>query len=76
MMSKQWPDPAEMAKLSTPERIDKMKSLRAEHQAEADKRAEATKAFYAVLTADQKKVFDSFTMNGPGKAGRPGPARG
>jgi protein CpxP len=67
MMNQQRPDPAEMAKLTTPERIDKMKAMRAEHQAEADKRADATKAFYAVLTADQKKVFDSFAMQGPGR---------
>ncbi len=40
-----------------------------------DKRADATKAFYAVLTADQKKVFDSFAMQGHGKAGRQGPGR-
>lgn len=76
MMNQQRPDPAEMAKLTTPERIDKMKALRAEHQVEADKRADATKAFYAVLNADQKKVFDSFAMQGPGKAGRHGPGRG
>ena len=76
MMNKQRPDRAEMAKLTTPERIDKMKAMRAEHQAEADKRADSTKAFYAVLNAEQKKVFDSFAMNGPGKSGRQGQGQG
>lgn len=58
-----------MAKLSTPERIDKMKSLRASRDAEMDKRAEAVKTFYAVLTPEQKKVFDAEHMRG-------GPGRG
>ena len=57
------PDPAEMEKLTTPERIDKMRALRAQHmsdrQAAMDKREEATKTFYAALNADQKKVFDA-----------------
>lgn len=61
-MRHQRPDPVEMAKLTTPERIDKMKALRAQHMAEmnatADKRGEATKAFYAVLTPEQQRVFD------------------
>lgn len=62
MMGKH-PDPAEMAKLSTPERLEKMKTLRKERHAEmdaaADKRDEAIKAFYGTLNADQKKVFDA-----------------
>ena len=56
------PDPAEMQKLTTPERIDKMRAHRAqrmtEMQVQMDKREEATKTFYAALNADQKKVFD------------------
>lgn len=56
-------DRAEMDKLSTPERIDKMRALRTEHMtamnAAMDKREDATKAFYAALNADQKKVFDA-----------------
>ena len=58
------------AKLTTPERIDKMREMRAKHNAEMDRRAEATKAFYAQLNADQKKTFDSATLRmhqGPGK---------
>ncbi len=58
----------DMAKLTTPERIDKMKALRAQHMGEMtaamDQRAEATKAFYAVLTPEQQKVFDAHDMMG------------
>lgn len=54
---------AELDKLPTPERIDKMRALRTQRMtemtAEMDKRAEATKTFYAVLSPDQKKVFDT-----------------
>lgn len=57
------PDRAELDKLSTPERIDKMKALRAQHAAEMnalmDKRDEATKTFYAQLSPEQKQVFDA-----------------
>ncbi|MBV5298317.1 MAG: Spy/CpxP family protein refolding chaperone, partial [Rhodoferax sp.] len=70
MMNRQRPDPVEMAKLSTPERIDKMKTLRAQHMSDMtaamDQRGEATKAFYAVLTPEQQKVFDASAMRGPG----------
>ena len=56
---------AEMDKLTTPERIDKMQALRAERMktmtAEMDKRGAATKAFYAVLSSEQKAVFDAIT---------------
>lgn len=57
------PDPAEMEKLTTPERIDKMRAHRSqrmtEMQTQMDQREEATKTFYATLNADQKKVFDA-----------------
>ena len=56
------PDPAELANLSTPERIDRLRALRIQRMNDAaaaiDKRDEATKAFYATLNAEQKKVFD------------------
>lgn len=56
------PDRAEWDKLTTPERIDKMRALRAQHQADRqanmEKRENAVKAFYADLNADQKKTFD------------------
>lgn len=54
---------AEFDKLTTPERIDKMRVMRVQHMAEMtaamDKRGDATKAFYAALTPEQQKVFDA-----------------
>jgi len=52
---------ADMDKLSTPERIDKMAGLKAQHDAEIQKRGDATKAFYATLSEEQKKTFDQQT---------------
>ena len=53
---------ADLSKLSTPERIDRMRVLHAEHMAamtaRMDERAQATKTFYAVLSTDQQKIFD------------------
>lgn len=60
----QRPDRAELAKLTTPERIDRMRALRTAHHAEMDKRGEAAKTFYAALTAEQKKVFDAESSRG------------
>jgi protein CpxP len=52
----------ELAKLPTPERLDKMKALRTEHAtsrtSEMEQRDQAVKTFYATLTPEQKKVFD------------------
>lgn len=67
------PDRGEMAKLSTPERIDRMRSQRATRLAEMDKRGDATKVFYAALTPEQKKVFDEQTLRGGGRHGHGGP---
>lgn len=51
------------ANLTTPERIDKMRTLRTERMrtmaAAMDQRGEATKRFYAALNADQQKTFDA-----------------
>lgn len=68
------PDRAEFAKLTTPERIDKMRAMRAERDAAMDKRTDATKAFYAALTPEQQKVFDANAMPhfGPGDHGSEG----
>ena len=48
----------EFEKMTTPERIDRMRAMRAARMAEMDKRADATKVFYAALTPEQKKSFD------------------
>jgi len=62
------PDRTEMEKLSMPERLDKMKQMMAQHHdvfvAEMDKYAAAVKAFYSVLTPEQKKTFDAKAMPG------------
>ena len=53
---------AEFEKLSTPERLEKMRALRTGHQAkmnaEMDKHLAAVKTFYAALSPEQQKVFD------------------
>ncbi|MBV8619862.1 MAG: Spy/CpxP family protein refolding chaperone [Curvibacter sp.] len=56
------PDHAEWAKLTTPERIDRMQAMHSARAAEMSKRADATKTFYAALNADQQKVFDAESL--------------
>ena len=56
------PQPGELEKLTTPERIDRMRALQVERAARMDKRFDATKTFYAALSADQKKIFDAATL--------------
>jgi hypothetical protein len=71
----QRPDRAELERMTTPERIDRMRALRATRMAEMDRRMEATKVFYGALNADQRKVFDGESMQmlrGGGKGGRGG----
>ena len=55
-------DRAAFAQLTTPERIDRMRAVRAERTAEMDKRMDATKTFYAALNAEQKKMFDAESL--------------
>lgn len=59
------PDRAELARLSTPERIERMKAMRSQRQAEMnahmDRRGEAAKNFYEALQPEQKKIFDEET---------------
>lgn len=70
------PSREELDKLSTPERIDKMRALRDQQhkdmQAAMDKRDQATKTFYATLNAEQKKTFDAQHMR-MGDHARKGP---
>ena len=58
-----------MDQLTTPERIDHMRALRAQHAAEADRRGEATKTFYAALAPEQQKTFDAQAHRGHRKGG-------
>lgn len=55
------PERGELAKLSTPERLDRMRALHAQHGTEMERRAEAIKAFYASLNPEQQKTFDAET---------------
>lgn len=55
----QRPDREAIARMATPDRIDHMRALRERRNAEMDRRAEATKAFYGQLSAEQKKTFDT-----------------
>jgi periplasmic protein CpxP/Spy len=58
----QRPERGEFEKLTTPERIDRMRGMRAQRNAEMDKRMDATKSFYSVLNAEQKKTFDAESL--------------
>ena len=62
---------AELEKLTTPQRIDRMNALRTQRMTEMNaamiKRGDATKSFYAALSADQQKVFDAQPMGRGGK---------
>ncbi|GAC1531034.1 MAG: hypothetical protein NVS2B4_10180 [Ramlibacter sp.] len=71
-----------MAAMTTPERMDQMRAMRYRRNAEMDRRAEATKAFYSHLTPPQKQTFDAETArmaqnhrhgqhDGPGQGGSP-----
>lgn len=60
---------ADFAQLTTPERIDRMRALRAARAAEADRRGEATKTFYAALAPAQQKAFDALQAERGGRRG-------
>jgi hypothetical protein len=66
----QRPDRAQFQSLTTPERIDQMRALRAQREAEMDRRMDATKTFYGALSAEQKKVFDAESMRFLARGGR------
>lgn len=69
-VQRQRPDRAEFERLTTPERIDRMRAFRAERNAAMDKRMDATKNFYAVLSAEQKRTFDAEGKRFMGGKGR------
>lgn len=62
------------SKLTTPQRLDKMQARQAERAAKMNQRFDATRSFYAALTAEQQQVFDA---QGPGvmRAGAKGQHR-
>lgn len=60
---------ASLEKMTTPERLDMMQAMKAQRDAHMQRRAEATKTFYASLSTEQKQVFNQETvrmMNGSG----------
>jgi hypothetical protein len=61
---------AEFAKLTTPERLERMQTRQAERSAMFAKRADATKTFYAALTPEQQKTFDAETVHAGGHGHR------
>ena len=65
----------DMAQLTTPERIDRMRALRAERIAEADRHGDATKALYAALSPAQQKTMDEQTLRHHRKGNRMGEGR-
>ena len=52
-------NPAEMEKLTTPERMDKMMAIKAARESQINSRMNAVKTFYARLNPQQQKVFDT-----------------
>lgn len=60
------------SQLTTPQRLDKMQAFRAERDAVMSKRIEAVKTFYAALTPEQQKVFDTQAQAGFHRAGMKG----
>ena len=66
--------PEDWAKLTTPERADKMMERMREHQSRMFEHLVALKDFYAVLTPEQKKTFDDFhAAPRTGMRAKPGP---
>ena len=63
---------AELRRLPTPERIDRLRELRSVRTAAMDQRFDATKAFYAQLTPEQQKTFDEISLRGRGRKGHHG----
>jgi protein CpxP len=59
------PDRAEMAKLSAPERMERMLAMMKEGEKRMADRLAAVKEFYAVLTPEQQKTFNE--QFGPGR---------
>jgi len=53
------PNPSELDAMTTPQRLEKMKAMKAERDAHMNQRIQAIQTFYSVLTPDQQKVFDT-----------------
>lgn len=62
----------EMAKMTTPQRLDHMAERMKQRQARFEQHAAATKRFYAQLSPAQQKAFDAMGPRGRGKGGHRG----
>lgn len=60
------PDREALRKMTTPQRIERMRALQAERHAAMEQRAEATLRLYGALTPEQQQRFDQRTGMGPG----------
>jgi periplasmic protein CpxP/Spy len=64
---------ADLASLTTPQRLDRMAAAMADRQARFQQRAAAVRRFYAALSPEQQRSFDSMTaLMGGGRDGRRG----
>jgi len=69
----QWRiDPAEMEKLTTPQRIERRQQMMAQRMSAMNARAEATKTFYNALRPEQRTIFDQQTARGGHRGGAMG----
>jgi len=66
-MDRMGHDRMDMARLSTPERLDRMRERMDRHREAFDRRAAAVKRFYAQLTPPQQRAFDTLSMEMMGK---------
>lgn len=66
------PDRARMASMNTPERLERLQAMQVERDAHMKKRIAGTQAFYGVLNAEQKQVFDKATAKLMGRMGHQG----
>lgn len=60
----------EMAKLTAPERMERMHRMMQHAEQQMARHVAATRDFYAVLTPEQRKVFDENFRMGPGHPGK------
>jgi protein CpxP len=62
-------DQTAAAAMTTPQRLDRMADRMAKHEADFRRRADAIKAFYAVLGPDQQRAFDAMQAMGGHRGG-------
>lgn len=62
-------DRQSLAALTTPERLDRIAALMTQRQTNFQRRADAIKAFYAVLSPEQQQAFNALWPNNGGRRG-------